>query len=217
MECEILNGKTIVAIGDSLFRGNKDCKGNTWLEMLARKHGMTLYNHGINGNTVAIRPEGAESGTPAMCVRYADMEEGADYVVVLGGANDKRLNVPLGEVDSYDPHEFCGALNILIDGLSEKYPKARMLFMTNYDRRRNPSDIGLYDLDYVLAMERVCRNRSVPCFNNYYNSGISFNNKAQLSWIDEGIVRGDGASNRHFSAEAYAWLMTRYEHALASL
>lgn len=216
MECENLNGKTIVAIGDSLFRGNKDCKGNTWLEMLAKKHNMTLYNHGINGNTVAIRPAGVNESSVPMCIRYADMEEGADYVVVLGGANDKRLNVPLGEVDSTDPHEFCGALNIMIDGLSEKYPKARMLFMTNYDRRRNPNDLGLCDIDYVLAMEKVCRNRSVPCFNNYYNSGISFSNKAHLVWMDEGVVRGE-ESNRHFSAEAYEWLMPRYEHALAAL
>lgn len=217
MEHEILNGKTVIALGDSLFHGNKDCVGNTWLEMLAAKHGMTLYNHGINGNTVAIRPGEAPTEKTPMCIRFADMEDAADYVVVIGGANDKRLNVPIGDVASTDRYEFCGALNYLISGLVEKYPKARILFMTNYDRWRKPNAIGLCDIDYVRAMEAVCHNRSIPCFNNYYNSGISFSNFSQLGWIDEGIVRGDGASNRHFSAEAYSWLLTRYESALAAL
>ena len=50
-----LHGKTIVALGDSLFNGSKDCKGNTWLEMMARRNEMTLSNYGINGCTVAVQ------------------------------------------------------------------------------------------------------------------------------------------------------------------
>ena len=117
-----LHGKTIVALGDSLFHGSKDCKGNTWLEMMARRNEMTLYNYGHNGNTVAVQHTEAQT-LPPMCVRYADMADGADYVVILGGANDKRLNVPLGGDNSTDPESFCGALNILIAGVTAKYPK----------------------------------------------------------------------------------------------
>lgn len=215
MNTDILNGKKIVALGDSLFHGNKDCKGGTWLEMLAKKHNMTLFNYGQNGNTMSVQSEEVQK-LPAMCVRYADMEDGADYVVILGGANDKRLNVPLGPDDSTDPTTFCGALNVLILGVTAKYPRARVLFMTNYNRWPSKNKLGLSDIDYVEAMERVCRRYSLPCFNNYYNSGISFQNPAQLAWIDEGVVRGD-APNHHFSSEAYAWLMTRYEALLASL
>lgn len=214
-DTSILNGKTIVALGDSLFHGNKDCKGGTWLEMLADKHGMTLYNHGQNGNTVA-KQDTEVNKKPPMCVRYADMEEGADYVVVIGGANDKRLDVPIGEDDSTDPYTFCGALNILVNGLTAKYPKAKMLFMTNYNRWMSNNKLGISDIAYVEAMERICRRFAIPCFNNYYNSGISFQNPAHLDWIDEGIVRGE-ATNRHFSSEAYAWLMTKYENLLSSL
>ena len=67
-----LHGKTIVAIGDSLFHGSKDCKGNTWLEMMAKRHEMTLYNYGQNGNTMAVQHT-EEQVLPPMCVRYADM------------------------------------------------------------------------------------------------------------------------------------------------
>ena len=210
-----LRGKMIVAIGDSLFHGNKDCKGNTWLEMMARRNEMTLYNYGQNGNTVAVQHT-EEQVLPPMCVRYADMADGADYVVVLGGANDKRLDVPIGDIASSSPETFCGALNILISGITEKYPKARVLFMTNYNRWPSKSKTGLSDLDYVEAMKQVCAERSIPCFDNYHNCGISFQNPAHSAWMDEGVVRGD-APNRHFSAEAYEWLSYKYEAILETL
>ena len=210
-----LQGKTIVAIGDSLFHGSIDCKGNTWLEMMAKRNGMTLYNYGQNGNTVAVQ-HAEDHPLPPMCVRYADMADGADYVVVLGGANDKRLNIPIGSVNSRSPECFSGALNILIEGLTKKYPKARILFMTNYNRWPSQNKIGLSDIDYVKAMQEVCAVWSIPCFDNYHCCGISFQNPAHAAWMDEGIVRG-GNANRHFSAEAYEWLSYKYEALLESL
>lgn len=210
-----LFGKTIVALGDSLFHGSKDCKGNTWLEMMAKRNEMTLYNYGQNSNTMAVQHTEQQILAP-MCVRYADMADGADYVVVLGGANDKRLSIPLGGVDSPSAETFCGALNALILGLTEKYPKARILFMTNYNRWPSKNKIGLSDIDYVEAMQAVCAKWSIPCFDNYHNCGLSFQNPAHAAWMDEGIVRGDDA-NRHFSAEAYEWLSYKYEAILETL
>ena len=215
MSNSTLHGKTIVAIGDSLFHGNKDCIGNTWLEMLAQRNEMKLYNYGQNGNTISVQHTEKQPLAP-MCIRYADMADGADYVVVLGGANDKRLSVPLGDTNSTSPETFCGALNTLITGLTKKYPKARILFMTNYNRWPSKNDIGLSDIDYVEAMKIVCAEQSIPCFDNYHCCGISFQNPAHAEWMDEGIVRGDGP-NRHFSKEAYEWLSYKYESLIASL
>ena len=211
---DILYGKTLVALGDSLFHGNKLGNEATWINKLGKKHNMTVYNYGVNGNTVAVQDD--ETKTPPMCVRYADMADGADYVVVLGGANDKRLHVPIGKDDDTDPHTFKGALNVLILGISEKYPRAKVLFMTNYNRWPTANKLGISDLAYVTAMEDVCRKYAIPCFNNYYNSGISFQNPAHKPWIDEGLVLGIG-ENRHFSDEAYDWLLPKYEALLMSL
>ena len=211
---DILYGKTLVALGDSLFYGNKLGNEATWINKLGAKHHMTVYNHGINGNTVAVQDN--ETKVPPMCVRYADMEDGADYVVVLGGANDKRLDVPIGKDDDTDPHTFKGALNTLILGLSQKYPKAKMLFMTNYNRWPSKNKLGISDLAYVIAMEEVCRKYAIPCFNNYYNAGLSFFNPNQLPWVDEGLVLGL-PENHHFSEEAYDWLLPKYAALLAGL
>ena len=209
-----LTGKTLVALGDSLIHGSKLGNEVTWVNKLAKKHNMTVYNHGINGNPVAVQT--TEPQRVPMCVRYADMEDGADYVVVLGGANDKRLHVPLGELDSEDTSTFCGALNVLILGLTAKYPKAKFLFLTNYDRWRSKNKEGLSDVDYVDAMLAVCARWGIVCFDNYRQAGFSFYNPAQCEWLDEGCVL-EGKSNRHFSDEGYNFLLTRYEALLEAL
>lgn len=207
-----LTGKTLIALGDSLFYGYKLERNQTWLFLLGEKHDMTVHNYGINGNTVAY----VEGNSEPMCRRYNDMAEDADYVVVLGGANDRNNNVPLGEHDSHDDKTFIGALRVLIEGLIEKYPKARILFMTNYNRRPALNDIGLTDIHYVDAMLKIAAEYAIPCFDNYRNSGISFQNPAHLAWIDEGVYHG-GEPSLHFSPEAYEWLLPKYEQLLLNL
>lgn len=210
-----LKGKTLVALGDSLIYGSHHGNEITWVNKLGRKHEMTVFNYGKNGNTIAVPPT-PEQGQIPMCIRYADMVDEADYVVVLGGANDHRLNVPIGENTDTEPTTFKGALRCLIEGLLVKYPRAKMQFFTNYHRKKKTNDIGLTEEPYVLGMEEICRLYSIPCYNNYYNVGISFTNEAQLSWIDEGVWMGI-EPNRHFSDEAYNYLMERYEPILMAL
>ena len=105
----------------------------------------------------------------------------------------------------------------LILGLTQKYPKAKILFMTNYNRWPSKNELGLSDIDYVLAMEEICHKWSIPCYNNYYNCGISFQNPAQRAWMDEALSLGLEKPNHHFSDEAYDWLVPRYEALLKSL
>lgn len=215
MDFEVLRGKTLVALGDSLIYGNKLGNEATWVNKLGKKYGMTVYNHGINGNPVAVQRKEARKEKP-MCERYADMEEDADYVVVLGGANDKRLDVPIGNDGDTDKTTFKGALRTLILGLTQKYPKAKLLFLTNYNRWPGKNALGISDIAYVDAMLEVCAAFAVPCFDNYRASGISFQNPAQLPWIDEGLTLGIN-ENHHFSDEAYDWLLPKYAMLLAGL
>ena len=216
----VLDGKTLVALGDSLIHGSKLGPSATWVNKLAERHGMTVYNYGINGNSIAL-PE-TEEKHPPMCIRYADMADGADYVVLLGGANDKRLSIPLGDEErrndrSYrDITTFRGALNTLIAGLCEKYPKAKILLMTNYNRWLHKNKLGMSDIEYVDAMLEVAALWSIPCFDNYRQCGLSFQNPAQLAWIDEGLALGI-ERNHHFSSEAYDWLLNKYEKLLEAL
>jgi hypothetical protein len=207
--------KKMVGIGDSLMYGSVTGNQITWLNKLGAKYDMDYYNYGDNGNPIADVPsEPTETG---MVKRYTSMVDGADYIIVLGGANDRRLNVPLGTNTSTDITTFKGALNVLIDGLISKYPKGKILFMTNYNRFPSTvNSLGYSDIQYVDAMIEICNLKDIQCFDNYRKSGINFQNPITANWQDEGITI-DGNANVHLSDEAYTWLLPKYEQALSGL
>lgn len=210
----ILSGKKIVGIGDSLMRANTLSVSKSWLNLLSSKYGATVYNHGINGNSVAFQT--TETGDKPMVTRIDDVHVAvpeADYFVLIGGANDKRLNVPIGAIDSTDTSTFMGALNVLISKVREYYPMAHVVFMTNFDRYPTLNSIGKTDIDYVNAMIEVCRKRHVFCYDNYHNSGVDFSDNNFIAWADEGIYNG-GSKNCHFSPAANEWLATKYKSIL---
>lgn len=212
----ILDGKTLIALGDSLIYGNLLGNEKTWVNLLGQKHRMRVYNYGQNGNPVAMQTK--EPDQVPMCVRYQEMAPETDYLVILGGANDKRLDVPLGEVtrEQRDCSTFTGALNTLLEGVTQRYPRARILLMTNYQRWPRENALGLTELAYVDTMLAVAALWAIPCFDNYRGCGLSFRNPAQAAWMDEGLSLGL-PENHHFSEEAYRWLLPRYEALLESL
>lgn len=209
-----LYGKTITLMGDSLSYGSLCGNGAVWLQRLALKHNMTAYNMGINGNAVT---KGYGTGT-AMCERYTSIEE-SDYIVVEGGANDKGGGAPIGSfwsdptnfVMNTDKTTFMGALNTIISGLHDLYPKAKLLFLTDYNRY--PSKLHAY----TDAMKEVCMMRSVPCFDDFASSGIAVCEDGLKEWQDEGLWLG-GNANYHFTPEAYRdVLLPKYENLLENI
>lgn len=210
----ILQGKKLAVMGDSLIYGNKLGNAVTWPNLLGEKHNMTVYNFGINGNPIACQTRYPEK--VSMCVRYKDMPDDADYVVILGGANDRNCRVPIGENEDTDLFTFKGALNHLIAGLLQKYPRAKILFMTNYDRYPKPNEMGMADIEYVEAMLEMCAKWGIPCFDNFHDSGVDFQSPESLAWMDEGVELG-GEPNRHFSRKGYQYLLPIYEKLLENL
>ena len=213
VENNILYNKSITLIGDSLAYGNLIGNDAVWLHYLALKYNMNEHNLGINGNPVA-KPSNY-SGV-CMAERYSQIPQ-SDYIVLLGGANDKRLNVPIGENNSTDITTFKGALNTIIDSVRSMYPKAKLLFLTNYDRTTTTNTLGYEDIDYVNAMVEVCQNKCVPVFDNFHKSGITFKNDNLCSWCDENISLNYDTKNLHFSVEGYKWLESIYENELIRL
>jgi hypothetical protein len=212
-ELSPLYKKRIVGIGDSLLYGSVSGNDITWFNKLGGKYDMDFYNYGDNGNPIADHPD---ETNPSMVERYMNMVDGADYIIVQGSANDRRLDVPMGDNDSTDIKTFKGALNVMLDGLLAKYPKGKILCMTNYNRFETENGIGLTDLDYVNAMLEICRLKGIKCFDNFHDSGIDFHDPIRSAWQDEGIVL-DGVANVHLSDEAYTWLLPKYEKVIEGL
>lgn len=206
-----LYGKSITVMGDSMTYGSICGPEAIWLQRLALKHNMNATNMGVNGNAIT---EGYGTGD-AMSVRYVDIPE-SDYIVIQGGANDKRENAPTGTfwadethfVMNTDTSTFMGALNTIISGLRTMYPKAKLVCLTDYDRYPSKWHVE------ADAMKEVCRMRSVPCFDNFSDSGVALCEAGLSTWQDEGIWL-DTTANYHLTPEVYRdVLLPKYEDLL---
>ena len=154
--CDALEGVTVNAMGDSYFEGDGIGKENTWLGLLGTKYNMQMNNYGKGGSTISNY---VTSGRNPMCDRYMNMATKADIIIVEGGRNDFNHDVPIGEVDSQDTTTFSGALNVIIDGLQEKYPNAMIVCLSAWNFPG--SKYGRYYYDYTDAMEAVAESQGV--------------------------------------------------------
>lgn len=205
----LLYGKTIIGVGDSLLSAHTLGKKYSWLNLLGSKYKMKTYNCGRSALPVANTPERPTSMIK-MCKEIKREVKNADIIILQGGANDQRVNVPLGDINSTKRNTFCGALNETITFFRKNYPHAKIFCMTNYARRKAANDLGLYDLDYVNAMLQVCKKRHIPCFDNYHDSDVDFFSDEWRAWGSESAYLGEGL-NYHFSPAAYRKLLPIYE------
>lgn len=196
--------------------GNVIGKKYTWLNMMGKENDMTVYNCGRNGTPLA-QPKG--SSLSSLSVQYKQIIRNVrkvDIVVIQGGANDKRYNVPIGKNSDKTIYTFKGALNKMISDTKKAYPDATIICMTNYDRFRSKNKIGKTDIDYVNAMKQVCKKRKVVCFDNYHDSGVDFHSKEERKWCDEGVYLGT-SYNCHFSPEGHRYLLSIYEEFIRNI
>ena len=157
-----LRGKKIGIIGDSYVRNHREPVENTWHYKFAKKHGMEYYNYGRNGNCIALDLK--QWGT-AMYKRYTEMREDLDYVVVVAGHNDASAN----RIDSIGMDAFRERLGILCEGLTERYPHARILFFTPWTCN---GFIGSMRERVVDTMIEVCGSYGIPVFDAARRSNI---------------------------------------------
>ena len=120
-----------------------------------------------------------------MGVRYANMDNNADLICVMGGVNDRWFNCQLGNFGDTDPITFYGAMETLCDGLLTKYPGKTIIFITPTEQNNNgcnsANNTGYTATDFANAMKRVCAKYSIPVFDANTCSGIYPLNQANAS------------------------------------
>ena len=165
----ILEGKSILCIGDSLMAGYglEDPQGQSWVSMLGSCYGMRVTCRAISGSTIASADR--TGYMPGGCYKpmvERELPDGNfDLILVDGGGNDWYCTIPLGDsLTERNPKTFQGAINVLIDRLQEKYPKSAISFMTPWiPYYENP--VGhTPEGDYYEAMSQVCAARGIPCY-----------------------------------------------------
>lgn len=157
-----LYGKTIIVFGDSYVQNAANPIEETWHYKLARKYNMEYHNWGRNGSCVAYEWKSDVFGPP-MYERYTALPDTADYVIVIGGHNDAVLMHRYGEGTEF----FRSKLDILCQGLKEKFPTAKICFVTPWNVPQ-----PMYK-ETAEAIEEVCGENGIPVFNSVINSGIT--------------------------------------------
>ena len=178
----VFKNKTANFLGDSQTEVNNH-KNKIYCDWVKEILGLSkANNYGISGTTIAKKNA---SDNTAMCVRYANMDNNADLICVMGGVNDRWFNCQLGNFGDTDPITFYGAMETLCDGLLTKYPGKTIIFITPTEQNHNgcnsANKTGYTATDFANAMKRVCAKYSIPVFDANTCSGIYPLNQANAS------------------------------------
>ena len=204
---DILFEKTIVGLGDSLMYGMGLDRDKPWIALLGKKYNMKYFNCGVNGKKIA-GVDGVANEFETL-LQNNNVPDEIDYIVIDGGANDNANGISIGKSTDTTVNTFKGAMNVLIQKILDKYPTAKILFLTNYSRY--PGDINFVD-----AMIERCEYYSIPCFDNFRKSGINFLNPDNFH-TKRNLIFENQQYKKHFSAKGYEYLLPIYENLLKGI
>ncbi len=145
--------------------------------MLGLRLRCKINNYGVSGTNIA-KQEGRED---SYLERAPMMEHGADIIIVQGGGNDANHNIPLGELDSEDPYEYCGAIRSLIRFIRSEYPESRLILSAQMRRKKTPKrDDGLGWFEFHEAFVGVCRSEGIEPLDFWYDKKLDPDDPASL-------------------------------------
>ena len=162
-------GKKINVIGDSIVYGSYGNFVNVIKDILGLS---VARNYGIGGCCLAKETdEDYNSKYTPVVSRYMEMDNDADIIVMAVGTNDASHQIPLGNSTSTNEYEFNGALNIVLDGLREKYPD-KLIIVTSILHRFNDNSLNVNQ--YRQAIEERCNAKHIVFYDSYKYTGFDF-------------------------------------------
>ena len=161
-------------------------------------------NYGKGGTRIARQSEIKDpDGRDYDFLRRAEeMDPDADLIVVFGGTNDYgNGQAPLGEITDNTVFTFYGAVHNLCKNLLEKYPSAKIVFITPLHRWNEcgglgtwkPEGVTQYHLSaYVTAVNEVCALYSIPVLDLFNNGEMPIDNpEFQKKYTSDGLHPND--------------------------
>lgn len=180
------SNKKITFIGDSITYGvdgstNGESVAKPYPKLVGEILGCECVNLGIAGSTIAgdgktdSEITNNKIGFLPINERYNQISTDSDYIIVFAGVNDFTANVktPLGAKGDNTKMSFYGALKILLDGLIENYPNAKIGFITPLKKSGwyNNNEYGVNLEKYYNAIIEMCEERSIPVLDFFKNGG----------------------------------------------
>lgn len=127
-------GKKLVAVGDSYIGTDGYAFAtNSFVRLLAQELGMTLQQIGANGATITNATSGPNASNPSVGLIFDNLslvDADADLILVISGANDFFLGLPLGTITDTDNLTFYGAWNAAANLLPTIAPNAQIMFVS---------------------------------------------------------------------------------------
>ena len=201
----VLYGKKIVAIGDSMTRGHSVAIEDGWLAKIAQRNNMTYVNLGINGTFLSNH---VWNNYQPVVNRINEIPEDSDYVIIFAGTNDiTSSSIQVGEENSTDTTTIYGALNSICQQLLTRFPNKKVCFITPYIRNQYKEKC----LQVEEAFKNALRNNGgIPYFDNFQSGGIDFSNETQAS----SLTLNDGL---HLNVAGMNWVSYKYENFIKGL
>lgn len=177
------NGKKAVFLGDSITAGySLTSTEKPFPAIVASNLNMTYVNYGIGGSEIAQFADGDNTYNP-MCIRYANMDNDADLVIVAGGTNDwSHDHTTIGTMGDTSINTFYGAMDTLCKGLLAKYAGKTIIFMTPIKRWANKAvgdeyysanSQGFTLGDIADAIKEVCAFYGIPVIDMFTECSLN--------------------------------------------
>lgn len=188
-----LEGKIVSFLGDSITEGVgvENISLNRYDNILLHKCKLKkVYNYGISGTRIAhqIIPSEKPRHDLNFCARAYDIASDSDIIVVYGGVNDYlHGDASFGKLSDKTPETFCGAVYFLMNLLTKKYQKAKIIFLTPAhlccdivsDDKPSPMAMKKSDaktlIEYVRVIEKMGKIFNIPVLNLYEKLKINPN------------------------------------------
>lgn len=203
----ILYGKTLMTIGDSITRGLMIAVSEetgyelTYGGLTAYRNDMKFINTGWSGGTIANDQVKPFINNGVINVALGDTVP--DYLTIWYGWNDyAREAILLGDINSTDETTYYGAWNIALNLLINKYPTTKIGVIVPY---------GM-NAEWRQAVRDVAKKWGVPYLDLYENQSCIFDNEYGVEPSIAELRKATFlADHCHPNSAGYEWLSTMYE------
>lgn len=176
----------------------------TWNYLIAKRHGMTLYNGGVNGSTM----EGLDDkyGFSLANGRYTKLPDNIDYLVIWFGWNDAAYGT-LGTINDNTNESFYGGYNVVLPYLINKYPYTKIGIIVPYGT----------DANHREAVRLLGNKWGVAVWDNYQGGTPLYYGKEDSVGVESSIVTSNrtkfqaaGAHPNHYGHEALSTMIEQW-------
>ena len=185
---DIIYGKTIGWIGDSLMLGRHVGEDYGWYNNLAAL-GATIEQRAINGAMVSVKGAGYHSIISE--TDAAEFDPDIDYIIFDGGANDYFNRQPLGTMSddysasSLDTSTYIGAFEQVCYNLISNYPDTKFGYIIPY-KMQTAADIEAQK-EYFDAAIECCKKWGIPYLDLRYMTDLNYNISSLTKYFKDNV------------------------------